>query len=921
MNIPLDLALNYETKYELTITVPRRKRRMNVEAMPTWIQWLHATWIAGAFRSLALNIRSSRNGGKYSYSRARNIRRQIMNVLLALSLAFMGVVAVTPAANALPQDYDIFQSACAKRIIDNADAVNRGSLDPKRPEGGVKMTAAERFGYASLRYPVWYGPWEVKDNPDGLKDVKYDKKSKFYAQNNGGCIKPNESFTTGAANFILQASGIVSGFTGMIYDSAARSNDEGTGILNELNKQVNIVVTGHDENDKPVGTGKGLRDTLYINYIGALVSLVAALILFRTLMTRRFTEALNDMAWLVGTVIAGILILQSPTAIPVASERIVSDVSGTLLSGITDTAMTIQPGGAGSNLCSVGKESTGADASSRQVQCLLWYGSSFRPWQIGTFGSNEEQTTRSDEVPAVDLGGGEAAKPADWSIYHLDQQWKTPATTQDEIDQKRANVMKESKIFVGDPLESGNGQVNTSWTGQDANKIVISLVGLVESLVSAYIVLPLSLAIVGYKLMITLLVGSLSFLLLLCGFPGGRGRKLAFKIGNTIVALILKQIMSSMVLGFAMTLLAIAVNASNPAVALFGMLITVLVISKFKDMLMDYANVSMGGAGQFSTPDAGTPLDNGISKVRQKTSGVLGGVIGGTAGAVVDRFTGGKGGGIRNVMNAAGSAGTQRASVPEALAGDGIGGATPATEKNSSSKATVRRAPAIPDAQGFTPASKTTSPKGSGAPDVSGFPVLSGKQSSAVKGANAGSLDRATAMMSNPRRSSGPKHRAVSSPAPVKEISFRKEGPGEAPKAKSFGSVVAAGAVKGGVEAARSGSTSISGGMNAGLEAGRGVAQDAAQEHEAALREAEREAKAAEKSEEQRYQERRKAAQLEMKAKADARKAQEKENPMSGALPRKTSSAPQGLPVRQSGGLPSRTSSVSGATGRRAATP
>jgi hypothetical protein len=42
---------------------------------------------------------------------------------------------------------------------------------------------------------------------------------------------------------------------------------------------------------------------------------------------------------------------------------------------------------------------------------------------------------------------------------------------------------------------------------------------------------------------------------------------------------------------------------------------------------------------------------------------------------------------------------------------------------------------------------------------------------------------------------------------------------------------------------------------------------------------------------------------------------------MSGALPRKSTSAPQGLPVTQSGGLPRRTNSIAGATGRRASTP
>jgi hypothetical protein len=40
---------------------------------------------------------------------------------------------------------------------------------------------------------------------------------------------------------------------------------------------------------------------------------------------------------------------------------------------------------------------------------------------------------------------------------------------------------------------------------------------------------------------------------------------------------------------------------------------------------------------------------------------------------------------------------------------------------------------------------------------------------------------------------------------------------------------------------------------------------------------------------------------------------------MSGALPRKSTSAPQGLPVKQMG-LPARTNSIAGATGRRAAT-
>jgi hypothetical protein len=878
--IPLDLAMNYHSKYEITV------------------------------ESRALNPKKNKG-----YSRLRLAFHRFINALLVVAFVAMGFAGLTiPAAHAEPGNPLDLNHSCAKDVISYADATNAGSFDPVRPQGDVKLTGLEKFRYSTLRFPVVTRPWEKKDAPEGLKEANYKADSEFWAQNNGGCIKPMWHFNSVVATSLVNGASMISGLNGMIFDTAIRSGEK-EGALATLSNTVERVITGHDSNNVSTATGKGLRDTLFINFLVPVIMCAAAFILFKTLISRKFTEALHDVMWLVGSLIVGVLILSNPMVIPRAAETVVSSASGAILSGITDTAMSIQPGGASSNLCSVGSESTGSDSSSRQVQCLLWYGTAFRPWQIGTFGTSEEQNLRAGEVPAVSMGGGQNATPSDWSIYYLDQQQKTPETNQNEIDQKKTNTMKLIRVYVGDPYETGNGQVNTAFIGQDNNKIAISAVGLIESIVAFIIIAPLSVTIIAMKIMLQLLVIALSFLLLLCAFPN-TGRKLAYKIANTIVGLVLKQIVTSLVLGVAMALLAIAINNVSPLWALIWIIVMSAAIGKFKGMVMDLTEVNMGGAGAFNTPDPGESINRGFSRVGAVATGAA---MGGAA-ALLGRKGGGNGGnaGTKVTQDAVGSAGTQRAAVPANLASDGEGGmspmSSPASENSTSNKtAPVRRTPNIPDAPLSVPGSNGSSPQGSAVAGV--IPALSGSKSSPVR-VTGSAMVKASSMMAS-RGKDAPKHRAESSRVPVKTPTFMKDGP-VAPKAKSTGAVMAEGMARGGARAVMSGSTSIGSGVTAGFTAGREVAADVNSEHATTLREAEREAKAAEKSEEARYQERRKAAEAERVAKEKERK---QGSEKVGALP-VSKPASKGLPgsTGRAMGLPPRNTSSqsSGGTSRGA---
>jgi hypothetical protein len=914
----LDNAKNYKTRYNLTVTAPRPKRRMNVEAMPAWIQWLHATWIAGAFRSLVTNIRYSRKTGKHGYSRARAIRNKIATAFLILTMAFGGVIASTGAANAGGlEGRDIAMAWCkGTSFLGGAPATQPLGFALPKPESGP-MTGAEKFGFflETSRYIGWYGTDEA---PKELNDLGYkDDKNAAYAKSNpAGCLQGDVS-TNALMTFTAQKISSISGAVAAQVVGVAFGED--TVLIKGIKAKVSEIVTGRDFENKDIVIGPGLVNSLYLEWIGPVIMFGALYMAYVGLIKRRSTEAMTSAIWMVSSTILGFFFLLSPFTMLDGVGNAGAAVTNGFMTGINKPVMDMAD--SSTNLCYVDpKVGTEKSRLVRTTQCIIWYRFSYIPYVESQVGTNGEQDRNKDQIPhEIDLGAGVNASPKNWALYQLDQQWKNANDDQAAIDAKNKAKILLVKTQVGDPSANkpGAGAVNRIWTGSDIAGVAPVNIAAVAATAFAFVIVFFGGGVL-IRIFTTIALIAVAPLFCLIGVHPGFGRRVAMKYLETLLSYQLQIMMYGIMTAVSVLFFSIIMTLEIPAFWVAGGCVVVAIaIIKSRETFtnMFATKINLGGGGPVNVHGQAAGM---VQEGAKRGAAILSGAGMGGAAAILTNRKNAKN--VREVMSAAvASAGTQRATVPAGLAGEGLGGATPATEKNSSSKATVRRTPAIPDAQGFGPGSSSSS-KGAGSPVVSGFPVLSGKQSSAVKGANAGNLDKATAaiILKKQRGDLGPKHRAESTRAGVATPSFRKDTP-EAPKPKSGVAVFAAGASKGAFQAARSGSTSISGGMNAGLEAGRGVAETASQEHATALRELEKETKAAERAERDRLAEQRKAAAAERKAKEDARKAQEKENPMSGALPRKSTSAPQGLPVKQMG-LPARTNSIAGATGRRAAT-
>lgn len=878
-DIRLDMAMNYHSKYQIEIDTKALKPKKN-------------------------------NG----YSRLRELRGRLTGVLLILSFLSAVLVGTLPAAHAGPANPADPQNICAKWIMWNGDPVTRNVLDPKLPEGNVKLTALEKFGTFSARPTFWFGPWEVKDNPKGLEGTNYTNENKYYGQgNDDNCFRQPEMlnfvFTDGIYDF--NAFGVA--VLNKTLDIALTSGDS-DGILSGFSASVEEIITGKDANNDGNSPDTGMRDTLYLNFLIPIIML-ASLVVLNSAWKRRYTEGFHQIVWIFASVATGFLLLATPMWLPQTSQKVVSTVSSGIVAGIAESAMA-SSGQEAKNMCTVGAESTGSEATSRQLQCMVWYAFVYQPWKKAQFGTTGQDMTRASEIPyAVDMGGGETLEPRSWATFQLDQQWKNDGMSQADIDKKQENLMLVSQIFVGDPGEGRGGNINTSWTGADTNRVTIAYMTLIGLLFAAFVIVPLAVAMVASAATIVVLMLGAVVFAVLAPIPGF-GNKLSLKALNTVLGLVIKQIMYALILGVAVFAYLVALQATDFILGFFLVIIFTWVIQMFKGIVLDLATVNIGGQGDLNVPDPVQAMDGAANRVKATATGAL---IGGGA-ALLSRGRGNK----KNptVETTTSSPATSRGKVPKQLEAFTMSSTAPVSTttsttssgnsgsngtSSSGTKPPRRVGLDLPNHQAETssmPVSASPAPSQAAPVMVGGVTAMGGEKGTKVSTPAAVKLSPLSTI-GTPNKGN-PKHVATSDVVPVAAPSFKKDAPRD-PKTSSAASTFAKGAISGGAHGLRNGG-GVSGGLSAGMTAGKEIATNAALEDAARVREAAKEVKAAEKAEEVALQSRKEARNAERIAQGLPVRTPVKK-PASQGLPGSTPKAPVGLPPRN-------TSTRSGGTSR-----
>lgn len=661
MSIALDQAINYRSKYAITVD--------------------------------SKTLTPKKNKG---YSRSRSIVNKVVNVFLMLSVLTMAVFGFS-GGNLSPahaEDPVTFLG------VDFCDMVNKNGVWYNQaapvymgaisvPKEG-KITAYEKFGTAGTEWTVWRGPTKKGNGTGPYKDgINYETNNAYYA--NGKCIPESEVLTAGIANPIFSISKIVVFFSGLVYQTAFDGKDS---AIVPMQEQISTIIKGTPGQ-------QGLKDTLYLPFLVPIVMLSALYVGWIGLVKRKSTEAMSAAGWMLGSAIVGLFLLINPMLIPNATNQVIKSVTGAIMTGITasSTEELKEVGGTPgqpSSLCTVADTEAEQRKITRIVQCSLWYSFIYVPWATGQYGVSPTSTDPSAQallrqhhdqmqggvsLDATGQGNNNDIQNVTWPIYQINSQVLTHGST----EARDKFWVAIPKAMLGEPSahESQPSVINTAWKGDATGGLIAkSIFSLIASVGSGIMIISLGMSMIVFEIGLVILM-LMSPLFLLIGVHPGFGRKIALSWLETIISLTLKRIILSVLLGVMITFYAIAIAIPETQLPWFGTIILIMAISiagfKYKDTMTDmFGKVNLGGNGPMQEPESNA---SGAVKgaLAAGTGAIIGSALAGRASSSASVIKGGSNKAGENARrDGTGGSATQRAKGSETLEHvEGLGGAVP----------------------------------------------------------------------------------------------------------------------------------------------------------------------------------------------------------------------------------------------------
>lgn len=591
MSIALDQAINYRSKYELTVE--------------------------------SKTLAPKKNKG---YSRSRNVFHKVVNIFLVLSIVVMGLVGFSGGniqkANAVNMfDFDVCDVLNTNGVwFQQGAPVYMGAIGT--PSSG-KITAYEKFGTAGTEWTVWRGPVKKGKGDDVYKadgsngNPSYDDKNAYHA--NGVCMPAPEILTAAIANPIFGLSKITVFVSGLVYQTAFEGKSS---AITPMQKQISTIITGAD------GT-KGLKDTLYLDFLIPIIMLSALYIGYIGLFKRRSTEAMSSAGWMIGSAVVGLFLLINPMLIPNSANKVVNSVTEAVMTGITSSATNgmSKVGSTDSKpseLCTVEGDGD-ADASNDQqrritrvVQCSLWYSFIYVPWATGQYGVSPVTTDENSQrmltqyngqmktgVSLDASGSGRDIQNVTWPIYQINAQ-VMPGGNLESRDKLWVAI---PRAMLGEPSANSKEVVNTAWKGDPTYGLISKAIfSLIASVGSGIMIISLGMSMIVFEIGLVILM-LLAPLFLLVGVHPGFGRRIALKWLETIISLTMKRIVLSILLGVMVTFYGIVIAIPEKDLPWFGTVILIIAISlagmKYKDTVTEmFGNINLGGGGPIKEPES-----------------------------------------------------------------------------------------------------------------------------------------------------------------------------------------------------------------------------------------------------------------------------------------------------------------------------
>lgn len=610
------------------------------------------------------------------YSPLRRARRAVANSLIVVTIVVMGLLGGGGTAQIASANWfeDALKSVvCGPEAYFNEPEMYTSGptglgFSPSRYIGKIKdlfnrgdpefnkapRTAYEKYGMSGATWTVYRGH-EKEDvlkesgNYGGLSGEAKDRLHK-----DPTCVPFIEVLSTFAANQMFNVSKMLTAIGTATYSAAYDAK-----IMDDFTTAIAGVIEGSNGNN-------GLRNALYLEFLGLMLMLGALYLAWVGLVKRQSSTAGSAALWMVGSVIVGSLIIYNPTIIPRAANATVDAVTGAIMTGTTGLAV---PNGQSEkdSLCYLptSAESDSQKRITRIVECSLWSAFIYTPWVSGQFGTSPSQDLSAglNTPEPVQIGSGKTISN-NWALYQLEQQ----SLDLHSLATKRGSMISSKQNnwgHVRDHMAQNQPELWESWSGREEGaRLGVSALAAVASIGGLAVIVTLSVLMIVYQIGLALLM-FVAPLFLLVGAHPGFGRGIALRWAEMLAEIVAKRIFLAALLGVMVAFYTIVLGGANTQNANYEYgvsMIMVIALSiaglAYRKTLMEaFTNIRFGGTQ--------SGIERNPQSMRQ-----TGSII---AGAATGLVTGGVG--AAKVAAAAGGGGAGVAAAVRTMAKSGMEGA------------------------------------------------------------------------------------------------------------------------------------------------------------------------------------------------------------------------------------------------------
>lgn len=580
---------------------------------------------------------------------------KMRNVLLGI------LSMITATAILIPNSIFIESNAVCKGV--GTAGFNEKVADPyrnviKKKSGGAgsgKFAASELFNSNAAVYALPYGVREEASGPLGILSkndyaasiTNETAKEKLISRGDGeysclGGYQLNAMFTNVSKAMADSITGLIVNITQMYFNPKLLCE-------NPTDKDcfINLVKIVGGENDSNGGLLKKLSNGIFTPLASLAFISTAVWMTYEGLWKRKFRVGLLGLGWALFAFALGLIVVNKPTLVASAPQKINSVISGCILEAVNGGSC-LSPGSSaattisGDELCTINRAGIEpAVQSVTALTCNVWRGFSLNRWSEQMFGYSFDQLYTQGTVPTgdplfsgdlsgangttassfcVDLNGtvdSSGAKMSGTTVCNIALAYMA-LRTKGEFTNLSATMEDIVVVAASDDVMWG------AITGDGRDLMGTSVI--ISTIAAAVAFLPITLYGLAYSITSSILVVFAPIFLLFAIHPG-KGKKMFLGWLEAVVSAHLKFMATGILLVVMLSMFAAIISTTTAAIGMIMSIIMAVAFISYRQELVNIIGAANMGGIKISNR-AEKALNKSKDKIKQTATVMTGSSIG-----------------------------------------------------------------------------------------------------------------------------------------------------------------------------------------------------------------------------------------------------------------------------------------------------